>query len=59
MSKNMKVLGLVVALFCLVAFGLSGCAKQQVVKEETIVAEEIAPAEEATAKAEEQEALLK
>jgi peptidoglycan-associated lipoprotein len=57
MSKNLKVLGLVMALCCFVAFGLSGCAKEQVVKEETIVAEETAPAEEAAA--EEQEALSK
>lgn len=58
MSKSLKVLGLVVALCCFVAFGLSGCAKEQVVKEETVVAEEKAPAEEATMTAEE-EARLK
>ncbi|HEU20307.1 MAG TPA: peptidoglycan-associated lipoprotein Pal [Deltaproteobacteria bacterium] len=58
MSRNLKVLALVVALCCFVAFGLSGCAKEQVVKEETTVAEERAAAEAAAA-AEEQEALLR
>jgi peptidoglycan-associated lipoprotein len=63
MTKNLKVLGLVAALCCFVAFGMWGCAKEQVVKDETIAAEEAAPAEaaaaEAAAKAEEQERVLK
>lgn len=52
MSRNLKIIGLICMVICLSFVFMSGCAKEQVLKEETLEASSIA-AEKAAARAEE------